>query len=158
EFYKSRYVKIANTMRAIDRIATTLADVLAPRPAFAGIAPFIDAFAAAARRKCETLHTDPDIFNVGAAPVAAGAGRVTLPARAGAPQALGAEVGMDLERQAKEVTLLVSRARAPMPKTTRSLLERLEAYRAGARPALGRRVDPHAPLIDHPSSDDPTVG
>jgi hypothetical protein len=160
EFYKSRYVKIANTMRAIDRIATTLGEVLAPRAAFAGIAPYIDAFAAAARRKCETLQTDPDIFNVWATLVAAGEELSAFPAGAAEPEARDTEVGMALVRQAKETILMVTRARVPMPKTTRSLLERLEAYRAGARPApaLGPRVGAHAPLLDHPRADLPTAG
>ena len=72
DFYKSRYVKIAMTMRAIDLITTMLTETLAGRTAFAGIEPLIGAFAATAKQKCETLHTDAEIFNVWATFVAAG--------------------------------------------------------------------------------------
>jgi hypothetical protein len=133
EFYKSRYVKIANTMRAIDRIATALKDVLASRTAFVGIAPFIDAFASAARRKCETLHTDPEIFNVWATLVAAGEELALFQAGVGEAESLDTEIGVEIVHRAKEVIFMITRARVPMPKTTRALLERFEAYRSGAR-------------------------
>jgi hypothetical protein len=160
EFYKSRYAKIAHTMRAIDRIATTLADVLASRATFAGIAPLVEAFAAAARRKCETLHTDPGIFNVWAAFVAAGEELAAFEAGAGEAESLDTEVGLALVRQARDVIFMITRARVPMPKTTRALLERLETYGAGARPAPAPAppADPHRRLLDHPRAEIPTAG
>ena len=64
EFYKSRYVKIALTMRAIDAIGQALLatiDVLSP---FSTLAPVIDDFVRTAKLKTETLRTDPEVFEV----------------------------------------------------------------------------------------------
>jgi hypothetical protein len=151
EFYKSRYVKIAHAMRAIDRIAAVLGAVLEGRTAFFGIAPLIATFAAAARQKCETLHTDPEIFNVWAALVAVGEELAAFPAGVGGVESLDAERGMELVREAKEVIFMITRARVPMPKTTQALIERLEAYRSGTRatpPLVARAASPLAPPGD----------
>src|SRR5688572_24165795 len=64
DFYKSRYVKIALAMRAVDRLAAELIDTLGGLRIFSGITPLISEFAHAAKSKCETLRTDPDIFDV----------------------------------------------------------------------------------------------
>ncbi len=49
EFYKSRYSKIAMTMRAIDRINTEMKLTLAAHASFAGVAERLDRFSAAAK-------------------------------------------------------------------------------------------------------------
>src|ERR1019366_7670090 len=50
DFYNSRYIKIARTF--------------ARAPSFSGVDRLVDDFAQAAKVKCETLRTDPDIFDV----------------------------------------------------------------------------------------------
>src|SRR6185436_1234781 len=72
EFYKSRYVKIAHTMRCIDDICEAIAAALDPLPLFEGIAPLVQQFADAAKIKCETLRTETDIFDVWTTFVVAG--------------------------------------------------------------------------------------
>lgn len=123
DFYKSRYVKIGMAMTGIDTIAGTLTEALSGGRAFEGIEPLISAFAAAARRKCETLHTDVDIFEVWASFVAAGEELVAF-----APA--GGEESMSLVRAAREVIFSITRARVPMPKTTREFCDRCLAHRA----------------------------
>src|SRR3954453_8854444 len=54
EFYKSRYVKIALTMRAIDSIGEALKSTISLLPAFASLLPVVDEFVAAAKSKSET--------------------------------------------------------------------------------------------------------
>ena len=71
EFYKSRYMKIAQTMRTLDIIQDELLATFAGMHAFSGIAPLIRGCVDAAKSKCETLHTDPEIFEVWAALVVA---------------------------------------------------------------------------------------
>ncbi|HEV8550758.1 MAG TPA: hypothetical protein VGQ57_17050, partial [Polyangiaceae bacterium] len=44
EFYKSRYVKIALTMRALDRVMLEVSNAFAGNPAFEGILPLVVAF------------------------------------------------------------------------------------------------------------------
>jgi hypothetical protein len=130
-FYKSRYMKMANTMRSIDLIAETLAVTLASRAAFAGVEPLVRAFATAARQKCETLHTDEDIFDVWAGFVAAGEELAGFaPYVANAAERADAERGVALVRQAREVIFSITRARVPMPKTTQVLLDLFAAYRS----------------------------
>src|SRR3954454_642096 len=55
EFYKSRYVKIALTMRALDSIGEALRCAVAVLPPFATLAPVIDEFVRTAKLKSETL-------------------------------------------------------------------------------------------------------
>ena len=72
DFYKSRYIKISATMRDIDRVADALCETFGGTRAFAGIVPAIGEFARAAKVKCETLHTDPKIFEAWSMFVTAG--------------------------------------------------------------------------------------
>jgi hypothetical protein len=140
EFYKSRYVKIAQTMHAIDLVTRVLGETLTATPMFADVGPLVAEFAAAARLKCETLHTDAEIFNVWATFVSAGERlaafepTTTMPADAGPPMAAElyrAAQGMRLLLQAKEIVFYVTRARVPMPKTTRAFCERCDEFRSG---------------------------
>jgi hypothetical protein len=131
DFYKSRYVKIAMTMRAIDLITTMLIETLAGRVAFAGLEPLVVAFAATAKQKCETLHTDPEIFNVWAAFVAAGEELAAFLPEGESATATGreeAETGMRLVLRARDVVFAITRARVPMPKTTQAFIEACQAY------------------------------
>ena len=148
EFYKSRYVKIAHTMRAIDLIALALIEALGDRAVFLGIEPLVLAFAAAARRKCETLHTDAEIFNVWASFVAAGEELVAFAPNDASSEA---EAGMALVRQAKDVVFFITRARVPMPKTTQALLDRCHEFHGA------RSVGP-TPTTDHASGHSARAG
>ena len=144
EFYKSRYLKIAQTMRAIDLIARVLGEALAGAPMFVGIGPLIAELGATARRKCETLQTDAEIFNVWSSFVAAGEQLVAfepaLASAAGTPVAAElarAAQGMRLVLQAKELILCITRARVPMPKTTQAFRARCEAFAAAPADDVG---------------------
>jgi len=134
DFYKSRYIKIALTMRAIDQITADLVSMFERMPMFAGIEPLLREFCAAAKLKSETLHTDADIFDVWASFVAAGE-RLSefMPALPPAPsteEQQQAAQGRALVRQSKDLIFYITRARVPMPKSTRELLERCELFRA----------------------------
>ncbi|HNF00338.1 MAG TPA: hypothetical protein PLM17_09285, partial [Thauera aminoaromatica] len=63
-FYESRYIKIAQALREVDRIAAVMALTFAATPLFRGVEPLVFEFARIAKIKCETLRTDPDIFDV----------------------------------------------------------------------------------------------
>lgn len=132
DFYESRYIKIGQTMRDIDRIAATMIANLASLPAFAGIEPAIADLANAARIKTETLRTDPDIFDVWAVMVTAGErlGNLTpQPAPADEmPVVHNIADGLQLIRQGRDLISYVTRARTPMPKSLREYIERCEIY------------------------------
>jgi hypothetical protein len=133
DFYKSRYVKIAQTMEAIDRICDELIKTFASTSAFAGIADLVRDFALAARTKSETLSTDPEVFEVWTSFVVAGekisAFQPALPQGASRAELQRAADATELIRQAKDLVSHVTRARVPMPKTTREFIDHLERFR-----------------------------
>lgn len=133
DFYESRYLKIAMTMRDIDRIAGAMIDIFDPLPPFAGVAEPIGRFAAAAKVKTETLRTDPDIFDVWTTFVVCGerllAHGPPLPSEVDAQARRAAAEGAQLIRQGKDLVTSITRARTPMPKSMREYTERCEKYR-----------------------------
>lgn len=138
DFYASRYLKIAQAMCGIDRIADAMVATFAPQPLFAGVAPIIREFAAAARIKTETLRTDPDIFDVWANLVTAGerlAGftpRLAPSSDAAANEAdkRRASAGTHLLCNGRDLIFYITRARVAMPKSTREFEERCATYAA----------------------------
>ncbi len=147
EFYKSRYVKIALTMRAIDAIGEVLQGMISPLPMFASLVPVIDEFVVAAKRKTETLRTDPEVFEVWSSFVVASE---TL---SGFQPLLPAGVDPHLCTQFCEIlrsgTDLVSwmaRARVPMPKSTNAFIERCETLQQAAKAKRDAASRPALPL------------
>ena len=133
EFYKSRYIKIAQAMRGIDRIADGLVGALGRLPMFLGIEPLVREFTAAAKVKCETLRTEEDIFEVWASFVVTGERLASFeprlaPTRAAADD-LAASQGLTLIKQCKDLAGYIARARVAMPKSTSEMIERCERYR-----------------------------
>jgi hypothetical protein len=145
DFYESRYIKIGQVMRDIDRIADAMVSTFGWIPVFAGIDPFIRDFAEASKVKAETLRTDPDIFDVWARFVTAGERLAAF-----GPQPLGPDLGggrknnrhsvtagLQLIRWGRDLVFYIARARTPMPKSTREYLERCNIYAATGRlPAM----------------------
>jgi hypothetical protein len=135
EFYRSRYVKIALTMRAIDSIGEALGSTISALPAFVSLLPVVDEFVRAAKLKSETLRTDPDAFEVWSSFVVASETLCEFqPAIAG--------VGVDpvpcaqfseILRAGAVLVSSMARARVPMPKSTRAFLERCESLRQAAK-------------------------
>ena len=135
-FYDSRIIKIAQTLRDIDRLAETLSATLSATPLYEGIQPAIARFAEAAKIKCETLRTDPDIFDVwsdfvvASEELAAFAPRLSHGVSAAERQL--ATDGHGLLLQGRDLVTYITRARVPMPKSTREFIERCEAFAARA--------------------------
>ncbi|HTB75222.1 MAG TPA: hypothetical protein VK762_18360 [Polyangiaceae bacterium] len=133
EFYNSRYIKIAQSMQAIDCIRDELVETFATMPVFEGIDALLRDFAHAARVKCETLRTDTDIFEVWTSFVvraeALAAFRPLLATDAPLAERLRATEGMQLVVDGKNLTSYMTRARVPMPKSTREFQERCTAFR-----------------------------
>lgn len=133
-FYESRYIKIAETLRSIDRIAAATVDALARTPLFRGIEHDVLFFAEAAKVKCETLRTDESIFDIWSDFVVASEHLATFSPRlppAAAPELtqLAAD-GKQLIVAGNELISYITRARVRMPKSTERYIERCEAYRA----------------------------
>ncbi len=144
-FYESRYIKIAQALRNIDRLTETMCGVFGANPLFEGAAGEIKRLGNAAKRKCETLRTDTDIFEIWTDfAVAHEHLEAFVPKLAGAatPDLLQlATDGQQLLRQGGELISYITRARVTMPKSTREYIERSERYaqvvatRFASRPA-----------------------
>jgi hypothetical protein len=131
DFYRSRYVKIALAMRAIDRIGGELSATLAAIADFEGVEPLIREFVVAAKAKCETLRTDPDIFDVWTSFVVAAERLVHFrPAASRETESPCAAQGHDLLDSGKNLIAYITRARVPMPKSTLDLVARCAGFRA----------------------------
>ncbi len=129
EFYKSRYVKIALTMRALDTIGEALRGTVTVLPPFATLAPVIDEFVRTAKLKTETLRTDPEVFEVWSCFVVASETLCDFEPTIGSsgidPQ-LCSQFS-ELLRAGAVLVSSIARARVPMPKSTRAFVERCEA-------------------------------
>jgi hypothetical protein len=157
DFYKSRYVKIAQTMAAIDFIGAEMTRVFGSLPMFSAIEPFIGELVIAAKSKCETLRTDEDIFDVWTSFAVAteklAAYKPTLLPDATVREQDWAAQGVQLIRKGKDLLSDITRARVPMAKSTREYVDTCERYRRSCATtahealALGLRLD--APPVAH---------
>jgi len=133
DFYVSRYVKVAMTMRAIDAIAAEMCSTFAGLPPFTGIDALLSELGPAACLQSETLRSDPDVFDVWASFAVALEKLRAMPAKLGAPMSEGerqcAERGFRLVREGVDLIDSIARARVPMPKSTAAYIERCRCFR-----------------------------
>ena len=134
-FYESRYVKVALTMRDIDRITQRLVDVLAEEPGFAGVDGRLRAYAEGCKRVSETMRADSSIFEVWPQYVATSEAvrefRPALPQDASLARRERADAGRRLVRDGHDLLGYLGGARVPMPKSTAEYLAACDAYRDG---------------------------
>lgn len=132
-FYESRYLKMAQAMRGIDTVADALRR-FSGTPMFPGIEPLICEFASVARIKVETLRTDPEIFDIWAEMVTAGERLASFSPVIKDPESLReqrvASFGTQLICHGRDLIFHITRARVPMPKSTKEFVERCETYAA----------------------------
>lgn len=136
-YYESRFIKVAQAMASIDKLAELMKQRLCVRPEFREIGPLIDTYASAAKHECETMKSDVHIFDIWPRFVASG-------------EVLGAvkpAIQPDCSRECQYVmeeaqkTLVagrnlinwIARARVPMPKSSKAYFERMDR--------LGRRME-----------------
>jgi hypothetical protein len=132
-FFESRYIKIASTMRDIDRLGDAIIRHFEPDPDFAGLAPLVNEVTRTGRMKAEILQTDDVIFDVWPAFVVASENllkfRPAIKPDASLEYGRLQEEGLRLIAHGQAIISDIVRARTPMPKTTREYIERLDAYR-----------------------------
>jgi len=141
DFYESRYIKIGQSMRDIDRIADAMIANFTRIALFEGVETPIRDFANAAKIKTETLRTDPGIFEVWSQLVTAGerlANFTPKPPEKRVEKQKDRPLhsvsdGLQLLRNGRDLVFYITRARTPMPKSTREYIERCEAYLATGR-------------------------
>lgn len=134
EFFRSRYLKVAMTMRCIDGLAAELTSALAGHTAFSGAAPLIAELARTAKEYSETLRADGDIFDVWASfavSIERLASFETQAVRpAAAEEARAIDRGFALLKDGRELISSIARARVPMPKSTDALMLACQRYRS----------------------------
>ena len=125
--YESRYAKIAQTMRDIDRIADALIERIEGDERLRGAKPLVRAFARAAKDETETMRTDVATFDVW--PEFVACGERLLDYRPPAPVPGDEDVqrrvadGLRLLREGANLLTYLAGARVPMPKSTREFLD-----------------------------------
>ena len=136
-FYQSRFVKIAQSMRDIDRIAETMIAVFCWREEFESLRELIDDYATAARQIAETMKKDPVIFHVWPNFVALGERLDAFQPEAGAdaPQIerLRSAYGRDLVQEGRRLISYIASARVPMPLSKRDYIEKCIRYQEELR-------------------------
>ena len=133
DFYESRYIKIAMTMKNIDQAATYMAECIKNDPRFPGLDQLILEYAKAARHKCETLRTDDDIFDVWSDFVVAGEAVTDFEPEHNAILAADPQIDvLDVKHMLKagvRLIAFITRARTPMPKSTDRYLNECAQYK-----------------------------
>lgn len=145
DFYQSRYIKIAQTMRDIDRLTATLITTFEGSSQVPDVGPLLADFGDAAKRKSEILRTDLAIFTVWPAFVVARDRLLNIqPRLPPAPSLVEIHQAQAANRILKAGTALIThivRARVPMPKSARDLIDQCDRFR---RTYLDRRGEPGA--------------
>jgi len=134
-YYESRYIKVAQTMAAIDRIADKLTKVFETNPIFDPAISILRTYAVAAKHEIETMKTDPAIFQVWPEFVASGNVLWRFQASVeggGIAEALVKEANQ-LIREGKKLMEWIAFARVPMPKTTENFINDCDAYIARSK-------------------------
>ncbi|ADC61048.1 conserved hypothetical protein [Allochromatium vinosum DSM 180] len=132
-FYSSRYLKIAMTMHDIDRITGAMKATFAGSRQILGLDSRLDELNVTAKRKCEILRTDPEVFDVWPTYVVA-SDRVRnvepiMPAVHDAVDVREAVEGSRLLRDGTDLISFIVRARVPMPKSAREYVDRCQQFR-----------------------------
>ncbi|MBK1705723.1 hypothetical protein [Halochromatium glycolicum] len=132
-FYESRYLKIAMTMREIDRITATITTTFEGSTQVSDLAPLLAELGESAKRKCEILRTDPAIFQVWPAFVVAGDRMRNIQPRV-SPAPSPAEIheaqeGARILKSSAALVCHMVRARTPMPKSCRELIDTCHRFR-----------------------------
>lgn len=140
--YESRYLKIAKTMADMDELAARMIDLFDGDQAFEGIAERVREYTSAAKVACETMKSDPVIFQVWPSFVAAGEHLTEFKPRTDANCSIDERMrlneAVELIREGHNLFSYLTDARVPMPKTKRTFLEHCDDYeRRHSAPPLG---------------------
>jgi len=132
EFYLSRFVKIAQSMRDIDLIGNCMIDTFCSSKFFVDASESIMAYTAIARRVSETMKKDPIIFQIWPEFVALGEALDTfepdLPVDTEQLTRMKTGQAMALLREGKQLIGYIAGARVPMPKSTDRYIEKCQQY------------------------------
>ncbi len=132
DFYESRFIKIAQSMRDIDRIAECMIEHFCRHDAFVELKTLIVDYASAARHTAETMKKDPIIFRIWPNFVALGEQldefEPAAPADAGEITHMRYAQGQDLIQEGRLLLRYIASARVPMPKSTAQYIQKCKTF------------------------------
>ena len=132
DFYQSRFVKIAQGMRDIDRIAACMTEEFSGREMFEGLEHLIVNYAKAARHAAETMKKDPIIFQVWPKFVSLGEKldeyRPNLPDNADQMLRMRVAYGRALIQEGRRLIGYIASARVSMPNSTVIYIDKCRRY------------------------------
>jgi hypothetical protein len=132
QFYETRYIKLAQTMRDIDSISSILSELFSPASSFNEVIPKINELADCCKQVTETMRSDPAMIEIWPHYVSiADELRAYRPkSREGASNAERA-----MARRGKELILAgvelmndMANMRIPLPRTTESFTHKCETF------------------------------
>ena len=128
-YYESRFIKVAQAMASIDKLANLMKDTFCSRIEFSEIAPLIDDYASAARHECETMKSDVHIFDIWPRFVATGEALTAVQPRIQPNCTRECQYVMEEAQKTliagRNLINWIARARVPMPRSSASYLERI---------------------------------
>lgn len=133
DFYESRYIKIAMTMKNIEQVSAYMIKCIKNQPYFHELNPLILEYAGTAQRKCEILRTDDDIFDVWTDFVVAGEFITDYPSEhfpsPDSVSLLNSMVVKHILKEGVRLIAFITRARTPMTKSTDIYFSECERYK-----------------------------
>lgn len=136
DFYDSRYLKIALTMKNIDEVAAYMVECMGKDPRYEGLEQLILDYAKVARRKCETLRTDEDIFDVWSEFVVVGEEITHFTPSSGNASDTDDQIDLldskHLLTAGVKLIAYITRARTPIPKSTENFMQECQHYKSRA--------------------------
>ena len=133
DFFKSRYIKIAQTMTDIDKLTEKLVMVSQQSPLFSVIKDDLIELGEAAKLASETLRSDPVIFEVWPryviAKEAVQAFKIDISHVNDVNLRNRYRKGYGLIKEGAELITILSSLRVPAPKSVQELIDKCDAYK-----------------------------
>ena len=134
DFYQSRYIKIALTMRNIDEVAEHMIGCVRNNRGSEELEELIRRYACMARNKCEILRTDPDIFDAWVEFVVAGEAITGFTGKQTVTETVKESIdefdARYMLEQGVELIANITRARTSMPSSTEEYLGLCEIFKS----------------------------
>lgn len=132
-FFESRYIKVAQTFRDIDRIVDELSAIFKASPDLDKLVQLFSDLARTGKLEAETMRSDPVTFRVWPEYVAAKQAiedfRPVSMKSANRETLRNLEDGLRLAHRGKEIIDYIVGIRVPMPSTTKEFLLNADTYR-----------------------------
>ncbi|MCG8324883.1 MAG: hypothetical protein MI673_05145 [Thiotrichales bacterium] len=132
EFFKTRYIKLAQTMSEIDKVSHSMTAIIEQHEVFSELKPLLMDFVKFAKEACETLRSDPTMFEIWPAYVAArerfNEFELIIPENTDAKERRCIKDEMKLIKEGGERISRHANLRVPMPAGVHAYIEKCNEY------------------------------